>query len=784
MPLHLQNMNFAIQKQQKVEPSLRKKASLTQPLNHIDMEMHQQMEEPEIDGNTFVSHVPVSIRSETHSSSSTLSSSSWKEGSENEDIMSTSSTSNRPVTENIKTSELHSNSTRIDPQDLSQREKIRATLNTNKKTSNTNKKSSTKSSVIPADDASHDSPRSCSSKSGNRSSQVPSLIITRPAKKPRTISNEYTNPDHLTTDDSSSIITTRSVSPQSQQHHSSLLLLAQDEDEEHLSPLHVFVRNQIEVFTATATELAQPAPGRKQPIRLHQVGLRCIHCRNNLSDGFKKARVKRAVCYPSAVGRIYHSVSDMKFDHFTHCKELPSEVRETFNALKTGGKSAERERKSGKGNSSSSTAKYYRDSASRMGLADSPGGIVYMNTAHARTTQNRTKNPSMISSTDTAPNMSPQLLLAPSTAMGFLKQQQQQEEYMNLLIQQHNLTAANTAAVASMLFPPVQICRILAANSNKENISSDLKHLTSAMNSGILQSLLMNAIAAGANAQKSIDTAIALAKEQHKISSPHPGQNPLKRPHEDSPYTHTTAPRAHAESSTVPVGKITVSLAAADDAEVLNPLHCFVRKHVELFSADEDDMAAPCPGRKTRVMLGQVGIRCMYCAKLKLPPKERIKRAVCYPPSIDGIYHSVSNMKFDHFGICPGLPPSAKEELATLRSSCSGRRQAGAGNKTNGNKSSTGFGSMNTAQYYRDAAFAKGLVDTDKGIRFCNPCRQIPSATTVRTSPQQQSASSFASVSTTSANPVGQPPVAKKDIPQFPTGISALMMAASQSTSI
>jgi hypothetical protein len=478
----------------------------------------------------------------------------------------------------------------------------------------------------------------------------------------------------------------------------------------------------------------------------------------------------------------------MKFDHFTHCKELPSEVCETFNALKTGGKSAERERqgKSGKGNSSSSTAKYYRDSASRMGLADSPGGIVYMNTAQARTaTQNRTKNPNMISGTDTGPNMSPQLLLAPSTAMQFLKQQQQ-EEYRNLLIQQHNLTAANAGAVASMLFPPMQVSRILAAKSNKENISSDLKHLATAINSSILQSLLMNAIAAGANAQKSIDTAIAIAKEQHKISSPHPGQNPLKRPHNDSPYSHATAPvpRTRVESSTVPVGKSIVSLAADDDAEVLNPVHCFVRKHVELFSADEDDIAAPCPGRKTRVMLGQVGIRCMHCAKLKLPPKDRVKRAVCYPPSIDGIYHSVSNMKFDHFGICPGLPPSAKEELAALRSSCSGRRQAGAGNKTNGNKSSTGFGSTNMAQYYRDAAFAKGLVDTDEGIRFCNPCCQIPSATKVRTSPQQESASSFASVSATSEMPVGQPPVAKKDLSQFPTGISALMMAASQSTSI
>jgi hypothetical protein len=85
------------------------------------------------------------------------------------------------------------------------------------------------------------------------------------------------------------------------------LLLARQMDDEILNPLHAFVRKQIEVFTATQAEMAQPAPGRKNPIQLRQVGLRCIHCR----DLPVKDRVKRAVCYPSSVGRVYHSVSDM-----------------------------------------------------------------------------------------------------------------------------------------------------------------------------------------------------------------------------------------------------------------------------------------------------------------------------------------------------------------------------------------------------------------------------------------------------------------------------------------
>lgn len=72
---------------------------------------------------------------------------------------------------------------------------------------------------------------------------------------------------------------------------SKLLLLAQPTDDQVLSPLHAFVRKQIEVFCATETEVSQPAPGRKHPIQLQQVGLRCIHC----SSVPIRKRVKRAV---------------------------------------------------------------------------------------------------------------------------------------------------------------------------------------------------------------------------------------------------------------------------------------------------------------------------------------------------------------------------------------------------------------------------------------------------------------------------------------------------------
>jgi hypothetical protein len=185
--------------------------------------------------------------------------------------------------------------------------------------------------------------------------------------------------------------------------------------------------------------------------------------------------------------------------------------------------------------------------------------------------------------------------------------------------------------------------------------------------------------------------------------------------------------------------RIRLKLASSEDNEYLNDLHCFVRKHLEVFTANKGDIAAPAPGRKTRVNLGQVGIRCVHCANL--PMKERVKRAVCYPPSVGGIYHAVSNMKHDHFAICRGLPADAREQFSKLKNTCAQRG-------TSGNGGVRGLASS-TAQYYHDSAVRKGLVDTKTGIRFCS-VKKMEDYESMR-------------------------------LPaRAPTGLSALMMAASQ----
>jgi hypothetical protein len=191
-----------------------------------------------------------------------------------------------------------------------------------------------------------------------------------------------------------------------------------------------------------------------------------------------------------------------------------------------------------------------------------------------------------------------------------------------------------------------------------------------------------------------------------------------------------TPPRKPPGTATLPASDV-VLLSLPSDRDHLNELHCFVRQHVEVFAATKEDTLAPAPGRKTRVLLGQVGLRCVHCARL--PIKDRVLRAVCYPPSIGGIYHSVSNMKFDHFVKCKGLPALDRTKFSTLRASCSRR------GVKEGSRSKDGTSSSSTAQYYCDAATRVGLVDTeDEGIRFAHAVRSssdvvksdMPTATT------------------------------------------------------
>ena len=69
-------------------------------------------------------------------------------------------------------------------------------------------------------------------------------------------------------------------------------------DKDWLTPLHCFVRlNCVEVFTATEADVSIPTKGKRKPIQIGQVGIRCPHCHN--SDSGLKSRERGSVYYPT-----------------------------------------------------------------------------------------------------------------------------------------------------------------------------------------------------------------------------------------------------------------------------------------------------------------------------------------------------------------------------------------------------------------------------------------------------------------------------------------------------
>lgn len=140
-----------------------------------------------------------------------------------------------------------------------------------------------------------------------------------------------------------------------------MVLLSMPEDQSSLSETLCIVRENIEVFTATKSDVDAPAPGRKHAVSIGQVGLRCIYCRHTTKSS---DRVKRAVCYPSSIKRIYRTVIDMKLDHFTRCRFVPKELKNRLEALKTV-----------QTRSTGTTMQYFIKAAHKLGMVDANTGV-------------------------------------------------------------------------------------------------------------------------------------------------------------------------------------------------------------------------------------------------------------------------------------------------------------------------------------------------------------------------------------------------------------------------
>jgi len=139
-----------------------------------------------------------------------------------------------------------------------------------------------------------------------------------------------------------------------------------------------------------------------------------------------------------------------------------------------------------------------------------------------------------------------------------------------------------------------------------------------------------------------------------------------------------------------------LTLAMEEDENWLSEFLCFVRQHcTEVVCASEKDVISRMNSKK--VVLGQVGIRCQFCAHLS--HKQRGGRSSTFPSSLSRIYQSLTMMIRDHFVGCPGMPPDLKAKYKDL-------------------KGNTSQGVDGSKQYWVDSAKKLGLIDTEDGIFF------------------------------------------------------------------
>ncbi|KAL7558819.1 hypothetical protein ACA910_005182 [Epithemia clementina (nom. ined.)] len=123
-------------------------------------------------------------------------------------------------------------------------------------------------------------------------------------------------------------------------------------------------------------------------------------------------------------------------------------------------------------------------------------------------------------------------------------------------------------------------------------------------------------------------------------------------------------------------GRPPIQLYLSADYDSFSTFQVAVRKNVEFFEASADDIATSAQGRPRPIVMGQVGIRCCFCARLhpsKCPPG-----AVCYPSKRCGIYQATQNIAKIHWmEQCPQISPEFHEELMRRRAlKCPVRRRA------------------------------------------------------------------------------------------------------------
>lgn len=167
--------------------------------------------------------------------------------------------------------------------------------------------------------------------------------------------------------------------------HSGCVSLSLPEDEDVLSPLHCFMRRYcVEAFTAAPEDVATPRYGKSHGLKVvtGQVGIRCLYCKHRPVG----KRPERAVCYPSSLKNIYHSIETWQRRHSLVCPDIPAWVRQSMVELMESSKSRAGGRR-----------QYWEDSATRIGMVDTPNGVRFCRELGIKEQPATTNSPGLIS---------------------------------------------------------------------------------------------------------------------------------------------------------------------------------------------------------------------------------------------------------------------------------------------------------------------------------------------------------------------------------------------------
>jgi len=143
--------------------------------------------------------------------------------------------------------------------------------------------------------------------------------------------------------------------------HYGSVKLAIPQDSKSLSKLRCMIREHIEFFSATPSDVTSIKNGRIHPPVVGQVGIRCIHCKHQPP----RLRAGRSMVFPTCLQNIHSSVKNWLHFHFEQCNYIPAEITIECTRLR---------HENARGCASK---EYWAWAAGRLGIVNCKDGICY-----------------------------------------------------------------------------------------------------------------------------------------------------------------------------------------------------------------------------------------------------------------------------------------------------------------------------------------------------------------------------------------------------------------------